>query len=242
MAGAASSVSTVCTVVIRTHNEAASLKGTVRAVLQQRGTEADVLVIDDGSTDGTVELARQLPVRLAQTTGPYRPGRALNLGVRAAIAPYVVFLSAHSPPVSDTWLMALLAPLEADPGMAGVSGRDVPPADASLADHLHDVLADWLHIGLHEYPKTVSGYVETFSAANGAVRRDVALAVPFCEALVTSEDGAWARSVLRRGWRLGYSAEAGAYHAHHRRFGDLVPLMLWPLRAYAQVAAGECPV
>ncbi|MFG6468780.1 glycosyltransferase family 2 protein [Roseateles sp. BYS87W] len=91
------------TVVIPTHNRAAELPRAVQTVLSQ-GVPVEVIVVDDASTDHTVQVAQALAaqhpqvrvVAFAQNRGG---GHARNAGIDAAQAPWLAFLDSD-----DAWL------------------------------------------------------------------------------------------------------------------------------------------
>lgn len=107
-------------VVIPAYNAARTLAETLASVLAQTSPPAEVIVIDDGSTDGTAALAAACgaPVRLIRqaNTGP---GGACSRGVRAATSPWVALVDAD-----DLWLPAKMSrqlqALAADPGLAAI--------------------------------------------------------------------------------------------------------------------------
>jgi glycosyltransferase involved in cell wall biosynthesis len=84
-------------VVIPAHNMSYSLPAVLDAITaQQAGTGFEVIVVDDGSTDGTGELARQHPLRPTVIRTPQRCGAgcARNLGVALAGGETVLFADA----------------------------------------------------------------------------------------------------------------------------------------------------
>jgi glycosyltransferase involved in cell wall biosynthesis len=128
MAGDGSSIS----VIIPAHNEGANLPDTVGCVLTKALIpEVEVVVVDDGSTDTSVQRVKRRyrkdkRIRLLQTSGLGVAG-SRNHGAGAAAGDILVFLDGHcyTPP---GWLATLTAPLaDPDVGMIG-------PAFASLED------------------------------------------------------------------------------------------------------------
>lgn len=99
------------TVVIPARDAAATLGATLRAVSGQRfdGT-AEVVVVDDRSTDETATIAAAAGARVLHTTGAGGPARARNLGVAASDAPFIAFTDADCEP-APAWLAAGLARL-----------------------------------------------------------------------------------------------------------------------------------
>jgi glycosyltransferase involved in cell wall biosynthesis len=91
-------------VVICSHNGAATLGRTLDHVRRLDYPEYEVLVVDEGSTDGTVAVAREHGVRpiLAAT------GRAREAGAAEATGELVVYLDADACP-EPGWLTALAA-------------------------------------------------------------------------------------------------------------------------------------
>ncbi|MFN4270492.1 MAG: glycosyltransferase family 2 protein [Thermosynechococcus sp.] len=96
-------------VVIPLYNKAAHIGHTLESVLQQTSPAAEVIVVDDGSTDGSAAIVQKFTgrgVRLIQQTNQ-GVSAARNRGVAAATQPYVAFLDAD-----DEWLPEHLATLQ----------------------------------------------------------------------------------------------------------------------------------
>src|SRR4051812_8888160 len=98
--GAADSGPTVG-VVIRTLNESEHIARCIQTLRQQQGRfELDVVVVDSGSTDGTVELGRANGARIVELSpDEFDYSKALNLGIESVRGDLVVSLSAHAIPV-----------------------------------------------------------------------------------------------------------------------------------------------
>jgi glycosyltransferase involved in cell wall biosynthesis len=136
-------------IVIPAYNSAAWVEETLASVLAQTAGSAvaEVAVVDDGSTDGTAEVARRwladTPLRWRVLRQPNRgPGAARNAGLRATTAPWVQFLDADD----------LLDPHKIEIQLAAARTADPETALVHSA---------WQRFGLLD-PRWESGRVETF--------------------------------------------------------------------------------
>jgi rhamnosyltransferase len=197
-------------IVIRAKNEARDIADTLTQIQQQVGVpEFEVIVVDSGSTDGTLGIVRQFPVQVVEIpAASFTYGYALNVGVRAARGEFVVALSAHSLPVETTWLAALLQPFR-DPAVGAVYGRHLPRANVSPPE----LFGMWLS-GVTSTQPRLQQRDMMFSNANGAFRRVLALEHPFDERIPGAEDLAWADWIERQGWSVYYEPAAAVYHSH----------------------------
>ena len=209
---------TIASIVIRAKNEAHDIADTLSRLSQQIDVgDFEVIVIDSGSTDGTLDIVRGFPVRLIEIPPEsFSYGRALNLGVQAASGEVVVSLSAHSLPADERWLAHLLVPFR-DPTVAGVYGRHLPRPSATI----FELFGMWLSGVMSEEPRRQERDM-MFSNANGAFRRDLALQHPFDERIPGAEDLAWADWMQRQGWAIYYEPRAAVYHSH----GESLPRLL----------------
>jgi rhamnosyltransferase len=203
-------------VVVPTLNGGSGFGRLCRHLAQMRDRFGlDVLVIDSGSRDATVENARNAGLRV-HTIPPeqFGHGRTRNLGVHMTEGEVVCFLTQDVLPCSPDWPLRFARALE-DPRVAGVYGRQVP-RDATTMEMFFVSLnypAQPLRFepqpgGHHPRPGRV-----LFSNAFSAVRRADLLAVPFDDVPV-SEDQVWAQQQLARGRTLVYEPGAEALHAH----------------------------
>lgn len=80
-------------VIIPAYNEEATIARTVAAVARVRAVE-EIIVVDDGSRDGTFEAARQAGAAVLRLPFNCGKGHALNCGYGATKAPYLAFIDA----------------------------------------------------------------------------------------------------------------------------------------------------
>src|SRR4051812_31330231 len=108
-------------VIIRSFNEGWALRETLPALEAQDYKNWELIVIDSGSTDGSVDLIRRAnPAHFIQIEHrDYNPSRVLNHGMQLARAEFGIFLNADATPQDSNWLRPLLTSL-LDPQTAAV--------------------------------------------------------------------------------------------------------------------------
>ena len=195
-------------IVIRTLNES-ELLGRCLETLQRQDShfDLDIVVVDSGSTDATVEIARSYGARVVNLSpADFDYSKALNVGLEEARGEFVISISAHAIPVDDQWLKMMTAPFD-DSRVAGVSSRQVPWPDAPWQE---------VHRLQHQFGDTGDTYEDpdevVFSNAASAIRRSAWVDQPFT--LPAAEDLEWARRVLSAGWVVVYEPRAAVYHSH----------------------------
>ena len=206
-------VSTTRTIgaVIRTLNESELIGRCLETLQRQRGAfHVDIVVVDSGSTDATLEIARSHGVRIADVSPEdFDYSKALNVGIEQLRGDFVVSISAHAIPVDEYWLERMTAPFE-DPQVAGVSSRQVPWPNAPWQELQR--LRTQFGTTRRVYSAADADEI-VFSNAASAIRRSVWSDQPFT--LPAVEDLDWARRVIAAGWSIVYEPEAAVYHSHH---------------------------
>jgi glycosyltransferase involved in cell wall biosynthesis len=196
-------------IVIRSCNEERLIGRLLDGISHQTVKDWEIILVDSGSTDRTLAIARRHPVHIEHIAPEeFSFGRALNRGCRVAGGEYLVFASAHVYPLLDTWLEALVAPFEADPRLALVYGRQRGPAGANYAEQ--QIFAHWFPA--HSQPRQRHPFCNN---ANAAVRRARWVEQPYDEDLTGLEDVAWAKRAMARGYHIAYAADAQVIHEHH---------------------------
>ncbi len=208
----------LASIIIPTKDEEANIGRCLEAVYGQSvDFPFEVLVIDSGSRDRTVEIARKHPVRLLEiAAADFHHARTRNLGGANSAGKYLVFLSSDAFPADNRWLSALLRNFE-EPSIAAVYGRQLAKADATpervfFMEHRY---------GATRVVKNANGngagkYLQyQFSNVNSAVRREVWERTPFPEDINAYEDFSFAIQVLRQGYSIAYEPEAAVYHSHN---------------------------
>jgi len=204
-----------CSIIIRAFNEERHIGRLLTGIAGQTVRDVQVILVDSGSTDATVEIARRHPVEVV-TINPHEFtfGRSLNLGIAQARAEVVVLASAHVYPVYPDWLEHLLAGFE-DPKTALVYGRQSGAPTTHYSEQ---------RIFHHWYPdQSIRRQPTPFcNNANAAIRRSLWAEHPYDESLTGLEDLAWAKVMVGRGHRVCYQGEASVVHVHQERWRQVM--------------------
>lgn len=195
-------------IVIRAKNEERWISACLREVFNQDYKNFEVILVDNESTDKTVEKARSFEIRKIISIGQYRPGQALNAGIREARGDYIVSLSAHCIPVNNRWLSSLLKNLtESGLPVAGVYGRQEPMSYSTDFDK-RDMMTVF---GLDRRVQEKDSF---FHNANSMFPKQVWEKYPFNEDVSNIEDRMWAEEVLKAGYKIIYEPDARVFHYH----------------------------
>lgn len=194
-------------VVIRCYNEVDHIGGVIEQVKNQRVKDLEIVAVDSGSNDGTLDVLTDHAVKTVRIPKEeFSFGRSLNIGCKAASGEYLVFLSAHCYPTDREWLGALLSGFE-DPEVAAVYGRQRAVEGSAFSEH--QILKRWFPD--HSIDRQETPFLNN---ANCAVRRSVWEGFQYDEELPGLEDLAWAKQVMAAGWWITYRADASVLHVH----------------------------
>lgn len=196
--------------VVRTLNEARYLPALLQAVAGQRvqGLEVETVVIDSGSNDGTVEIAREAGCTFVTIRREeFSFGRSLNRGCEVAAGDILVFVSGHCVPTDEHWLQRLCQPLV--DGVAHYTyGRQVGGEESRFSE---------CRIFEKYYPPVSRVPQQGFfcNNANSAILREWWARHRFDEELTGLEDLELGKRLVAGGGKVGYVADARVYHYHH---------------------------
>ena len=197
-----------CSLVIRAYNEEKHIRRLLEGIRQQTIKDLEIVLVDSGSTDGTVRIAEAFDARIVRIpSAEFTFGRSLNLGMQAARGEFIVIASAHVYPVYPDWLESLLRPFE-DDKIALTYGKQRGPETAKFSEQ--QIYHQW-------YPDVGKPRQETAfcNNANAAIRKSLWEMNPYDETLTGLEDLAWAKWAKEQGYAITYVAEAEIIHIHH---------------------------
>jgi GT2 family glycosyltransferase/SAM-dependent methyltransferase len=214
-------------VLIPVKNAAARLEALLRQVLRQRfAAEVEIIAVDSGSTDDTLaRLASFQATIIAIEPAAFDHAQARNLLASYARGQYWVYLTQEALPADEHWLANLVAPLQANPLLAGVSSRLIPRQQADPLLY-HEVVeqpngspersvlsisswAEYQRLSPHERRMRL-----IFATVSAAIRPEVLAHIPFRPVRLIGEDLQWAQDVMLAGYQLQYEPASIVFHSH----------------------------
>ncbi len=200
-------------VIVPAYNEKECIANTLKS-LAQSTHPIEIIVVDDGSTDGTSEIARSAAdslgmfnVRVIRQENAGKPA-ALNNGVRSASHDLVVMMDGDTVFEADT-VRQLVQPF-ADPEVGAVAGN-------AKVGNRDTVIGAWQHIeyvmgfNLDRRMYDLLRCMPTIPGAIGAFRREAVLQVGGMSEDTLAEDTDITIAMHREGWRVVYQEHARAW-------------------------------
>jgi glycosyltransferase involved in cell wall biosynthesis len=220
---------TVVTVAIPVLNGARYLDEVLEAVRAQRiDRELEILVVDSGSTDGSLEIARRHGAVVHEIPkSEFSHGGTRNKMMSLARGEHVAFLTQDATPADDGWLAALLEGFEQADDVAAVFGPHEARPDAShmIKSEMERHFASWGHgteidvQRLDTSPEGIAAYrafpgqLTFMSDVNCAIARWAWEEVPYRE-VPYAEDQLLGRELIEAGFAKVFHPDARVLHSH----------------------------
>lgn len=193
-------------VVVRTFNEEKWIRHCISSIRSQSYVETEIILVDSGSTDRTVDIAKLVGIDKLVLIDNYTPGLSLNSGIKESSHEFVAIISAHCIPHDDNWLYFLINALT-DVNIVGVYSRQIP-MPYTLAS---DALDLFITFGTESRVQYSDSF---FHNASSLIRRSIWSIYPFDEQLTNIEDRIWADTVISNGYAVAYSSKSIVFHHH----------------------------
>ena len=202
------------------YNGADVLRASLAPLLAMRraGEIAEIIVVDDGSTDATTAIATQSDVRMLHSGGRLGPGGARNAAATVAGGDILWFVDADVV-VHDDAARMLAASFRRSGAAAVFGSYDEHPTGTNF-------LSQYKNLVHHYYHHREGGNADTFWAGCGAVRKDVFLACGGFDAASyrhpSIEDIELGVRLRQRGLRIVLAPEVQGTHLKIWRLGNLL--------------------
>ncbi|MBL7130476.1 MAG: glycosyltransferase [Candidatus Omnitrophica bacterium] len=218
-------------VVIPVKNQERYLDRVLKKVFSQNiNSKIEVIIIDSGSQDSTLEIARKYPVKIIEIpTEEFGHGRTRNHGAQIANGATVVFLNADAIPRDENWLNCLVYNFKGSEKIAGVYSRIYPQADCNPL-HSWEILNDTAYSHNKREVKYIENFdnyrymkprdkrrLLAFQTISCAIRKDILLKYPF-KNMEFGEDLEWSKRIMEKGFKIVYDPESVVLHSHNFYF------------------------
>lgn len=215
-------------VVIPTYDAGPEFESVLEAVFNQRSDFTyEVLVVDSGSSDGTLKLARRYPARILNVPKPeFNHGGTRNRGISETRGEFVAMIVQDALPADESWLQGLVENLAGDEKVAGVYSRQVPRPDCNpftryalenhftnLPERREQTIDD--AAGYEALPPPQKLALVTFDDVSSCLRRSVWEEHPY-KHLSFGEDIDWSERVMKAGYKIVYEPRSAVVHSHNR--------------------------
>jgi rhamnosyltransferase len=208
-------------IIIPTKNAGAGFDDCLSRIFTQKTDyNYEVIVIDSGSTDSTLDIIAQYPIRLIIIKPEeFGHGKTRNLGASLATGKYFVYLTQDALPADENWLDFLLTDIGSDDEIAGAYSRTIPRSncDPFEARYIAQAWGDKKEIKeLLDYKKYNKAYKKTVFISNisSCIQKDIWKRIPFSENIIMAEDQDWSKRALEAGYKIAYEPESLVYHSH----------------------------
>lgn len=194
-------------IVVRTKDNEDILEETLSAIITQKNIDMELIVIDSGSTDSTLEIASKFNARIVHYKDVYIPGKVINEAISECSNEFVTFINSDTICLSPDSINNLLIPLQ-DESVGATFGRQVVRPEAEpwvIKDYLNafpdsNNKPDWMLISLPlaSLKKSIWNQKQFYSDA------------------YASEDTEWAKWVIENtGKKIVYIPDSIAMHSHN---------------------------
>ena len=157
-------------IIIPVYNGGSSLDCCLQALAYSTFQDWELLVVDDGSTDGSAALAKSCGAGVLETSGRIGPAAARNLGARSARGQYLYFIDADCAVHPDTLAVSAKI-LRSDPQLDALFGSyDDEPGAANFVAQYKNLFHHYIHQNSREN-------AATFWTGCGVIRRSRFLAL-----------------------------------------------------------------
>jgi len=213
-------------VVIPVKNGERYIESVLKAVFSQKsGSNFEVIIIDSGSKDKTLDIIKNYPISLYQVKEEdFNHGLTRNLGISKALGRYVILLTQDAIPCDKRWMERLVNNLERDGSIAGVYSRQVARKDSVIFTQFRVSrfftskrergVSQIEDIETYNKLQPLEKYIFcNFDNVSSCIRKATWENFKF-QKTEFGEDIEWSKRVLEAGYKIVYEPDSAVCHSH----------------------------
>ena len=221
-------------IIIPVKNPGKIFKRVLSAIyVQEYDGYVEIIVIDSGSTDGTLEFlneALKINKNLKIVSIPsseFGHGKTRNLAIEKSSGELIAVITHDATPINKDWLKNMVQPFLENENVAGVFGRHQAYEDADIFVSLElnqhfdrfNRTPPITYFKIEDFnaynaDKNLQMFYCFFSDNNAMLRKSVWDKIPY-EDVNFAEDQKWAKAILEKGYIKAYTDQAIVYHSHN---------------------------
>lgn len=216
-------------IIVPAYNEGKLIRNTIQSLLQQDYPEYEIIVVDDGSTDETRAVAREMvgsypkpggrvEVKLVEKTNGGK-STALNAGIQVCSSDFVLNVDGDSQ-LSPNTLRRTIRHF-ADPRVGAVAGNVKVVNRTNLVTNLQ-ALEYVEGLNMARSAQSIIRLVNIIPGPLGLFRKQAILDVDWYSSDTYAEDCDVTLKIIRRGWRVEYEPDAISYTEAPDKWLDLL--------------------
>jgi len=215
-------------IIIPTKNAGQDFELTMEKLRSQKGVaDIEIIVIDSGSTDDTIQLASRYGAKILNIKPQdFCHGTTRNQAAEKATGEYILFMVQDALPIGERWLCNMVKAMEEDDSIGAATCRQVPKSDAdlfatfSLWSHYRNLQFDRDKTASQEHLASAADPYEVRRLAAlentcTIFRKDVFDELRFSN-LCFAEDLDMGVRLLKKGYKISFLYSCGIIHSHNR--------------------------
>jgi glycosyltransferase involved in cell wall biosynthesis len=216
-------------IIIPTKNAGKDFDLVLERIRYQKGLqEIKLIVIDSGSSDGTIQISQKYGAEIHTIKSEdFNHGLTRNLGATYATGDYILFMVQDAIPIGDYWLFQLVKALYSDNEIAGVTCRQIPQSNADLfcsfLMYNHDKFMGYdndkvMQIRKENFDKLPAEEKRRHAGIENVclcIKKDIFTRFKF-KKMDFAEDLDLGIRLIESGHKIGFMHSAGVIHSHNR--------------------------
>jgi len=222
-------------IFIPTKNAGPEFSVVLEKIFNQKEKKLEVIIVDSGSTDQTLEIAARFPAtNIKIKPEEFGHGKTRNLALKYSNADYIVFLTQDAFPQNELWLTNLMINFT-DEQTAGVFSRQIPRKGAREIQRFF--YAYYFPENKIIRPQKEFNSIQNrfFSNVSSCIKKDFLMRHPFNDTILTTEDQEWAKRVTSLGYKTVYEPKSIVVHSHNHNLRQI-------FKGYFDSASALCAI